>query len=251
MAEKRRSNGGPLEIGSRQNIRFKDWLSLLEGRGIKKSRRALVSGPKIVAEILDSGLARELLLPPKSGLPAPEVKSYRMSAPLFKELDVLGTNSPLLVVETPEVAEWQPGPPSGLELVVALSDPGNLGALLRSAEAFGARRVILCEECCSPFLPKVTRGASGANLRLPLARAGSLAGLKLQSAYGLHMDGSDIREFNWPRDLFLVLGEEGRGLPHDLNLTKVSIPMGGKTESLNATVAASIALFSYFAHTKN
>jgi TrmH family RNA methyltransferase len=245
-AEASREWGELMEITSRQNVRFKDWLSLLEARAIKKSARALVSGPKLVDEFLRdrAEAVQECLAPLKSAAPR-AVKTFFLSAPLFKELDVLGTGSPLLVVETPGVSEWVIEPPRGLQLIVALSDPGNLGALLRSAEAFEAARVVLCEESSSPFLPKVTRGAALANFRVPLARTGSIRDLRVEGGFALDMRGEDIRGFKWPRDLYLVLGEEGRGLPEGLAVTKIKIPMAGHVESLNASAAASIALFSY------
>jgi len=237
------------EIASRQNAKFKTWSALTEARGIKKSGRALISGRKLVAEFLKQNpkACEDLIVPPKADAPdhSSHVKAYQLTAPLFKEVDVMGTKSPLLVVKTPELREWTGDKPRGLELIVALSDPGNLGALLRSAEAFGVTRVILTEESASPFLPKTTRGASLANFRLELASTGPLAHVKAPGALSLDMDGENISTFKWPENLFLILGEEGRGIPAGLSMGSISIPMMGQVESLNATAAASIALFSY------
>lgn len=237
------------EILSPQNAKFKVWSSLLEARGIRKNARALVAGRKLVREFLEQNPAQaeELLVSIKGeGISVPKhVKTYSLATPLFKELDVMGTKAPLLVVKTPALEKWQPDGPKGIELIVALSDPGNLGALLRSAEAFGVSRIILTEEACSPFLPKALRAGSGANFRLPLVTTGPLKELKLNSGFALNMDGEDLTKFHWPRDLYLVLGEEGRGLPESLNLTSLSIKMAGQVESLNAMAAASVALFSY------
>lgn len=238
------------EIASRQNPRFRLWLELLEARGIKKQERVLISGRKLVAEFIAQNDAKieDVLYSPKIELTSPlaQFPNQQLSPALFKELDILGTDSPLLVVKKPNIDTWTGGPPQGLELIVALSDPGNLGALLRSAEAFGARRVILCREACSPFLPKALRSASGAAFRVALAEACSIHDLPVtENMFGLHMQGENLQRFVWPQSLYLVLGEEGQGLPSQLKLKHVSIPMLGKIESLNAMVSASVAMFSY------
>lgn len=238
------------EISSRQNPKFKSWLSCQEGRGIKKGGRALISGEKLVREFLDQNpkLAEDLIYPAKfDEIAAPShVKHYRLNSALFNAVDSLGTKSPVLCVKTPEIPTWPGGAPNGLELIVALSDPGNMGAVLRSAEAFGVRRVILTQEACSPFLPRAIRAASGAAFRLSVARVEKpLAQLDISNGCALDMHGEDLARFAWPHDLYLILGEEGRGVPESLKLKSLSIAMNGKTESLNATIAASIALFAY------
>lgn len=236
-------------IESAQNAKFKAWSALLEGRGIKKAGLAIVAGSKLVHEFVTQNpdAAEDLLTTAKQALPVlpKHVRVHQLSAPLFKELDVMGTKSPLLVVRTPALAAWKNETPNGLELIVALSDPGNLGALLRSAEAFGVTRVVLTQEAASPFLPKAIRASSGASLRMKLATTGPLADIRCASAYGLDMHGRDLGAFTWPKNLYLVLGEEGRGVPEELNLSLLRIDMKGKSESLNATTAAAIALFSY------
>jgi TrmH family RNA methyltransferase len=238
------------EIVSAQNAKFKAWTALLEGRGIKKAGRAIVSGRKLVEEFLAQNpeAAEDLLFPPKGEFEfetPKHVKCYQLSSPLYKELDVMGTKSPLLIVKTPEVAEFKSGAPKDLCLIVALSDPGNMGALLRSAEAFGAAKVILTEESSSPFLPKAIRASSGACFRLKLEHTGPLAEVTASPAFSLDMQGENLAGFRWPKDLYIILGEEGRGIPTSLAATSVSIPMRGKVESLNAMAAASIALYSY------
>lgn len=236
-------------IESRQNVKFKNWLSLLEAKGIKKSGLALISGRKLVDEFLEQNprQARDLILPEKLGTPSlpSNIGIHTLSYPLFSELDVFGTHTPLLVVDAPNLSKWSAGKPKGLCLIAALSDPGNLGALLRSAEAFGVTQVILTQECCSPYLPKAIRASSGASFRLELLRAGPLEKIEKLDGFSLDMNGADIGQLEWPKNLYLVLGEEGRGVPANLKLRPLSIPMQGNIESLNATTAAAIAMYSY------
>lgn len=243
------------EISSAHNPKYRRWLSLLEAKGIRKERCAIVSGEKLVTELLDQAphIVEDIILPPKGTLEVVGPRMYRLgTGALFKELDVVGTKYPLAVVRTPDIEEWNPTvKPRGLELIVAMSDPSNLGAILRSAEAFGATRVILSKESASPFLPKALKASGLASLRIPLAAAGALGELPLAHGYALDMDGISIDGFEWPKDIYLVLGEEGRGVPDSLALKRIKIPISPATESLNATVAGSIALFAYrFSHSR-
>jgi len=235
------------EITSKHNAKYKLWLSLLESKGIRKEGLCLVSGEKVIGELLreDSERIVEFILPPKGNSPHSTMPATRLPGELFNELDVIGTKSPLAVVQRAELPKWKSGSPLGLQLILALSDPNNLGALLRSSEAFQVQNIILTKECCSPFLPKAIRASAGSVFRLPLAAGPSIKELTVERGYGLHMDGKNIYELAWPKDMYLVLGEEGQGLPENLNLTRVKIPMAKSIDSLNAMAAASIALFSY------
>lgn len=139
----------------------------------------------------------------------------------------------------------------GLVLVLAdLNDPGNAGTLLRSAEAFGAQAVVFGRMGVDPYHPKVVRGAMGAIFRLGLAvaeapefrTAAEAAGVR---SYGLSARGTTLDGPSLPAHCALVVGHERRGLgPWEAACAGlVSIPMAGPTESLNAAVAGSIALY--------
>lgn len=234
-------------ILSRQNIKFKEWQSLLIARGIKKLRRGLVAGPKIVSECGREPNARELLITAKMQIPMLQKNTliYELNSELFRELDIFGTKAPLLIVDLPPLPAWESSPPEGLELVVALSDPGNLGAVLRSAVAFGVSRVVLCQECSSPYLPRAIRTSSGACFKIPLYRGPSIQEIQPTNSFTLELFGESVANFNWPKNLTLILGEEGQGIPKNLKSHALTIPIDSTSESLNAMVAASIALFSY------
>lgn len=244
-----------LLIESPQNPQFKRWRSLLDSRGMKKQGQFLLSGRKTVPEALrryperfhallfhsDEQLAG-LQLPPGLGC-------CRLARSLFAELDIIGTEAPLLVGNLPEFPAADLGaPPQGLELICALGNPDNLGALLRSAAAFGVSRVILLEEAAHPFHPRALRAGANAQFELELAQGPSWAALAGAAGPMLALDarGEALSEFSWPADVRLVLGEEGQGLPATLGVRRLSIPTTGAVESLNATVAASLALFSYY-----
>lgn len=263
-------------ISSADNNVFKSLHDCLSSKGIKKHGQFLVFGERAVIDTLNlrTPLVRNLIL--KNEIPnyahqsinskisnllqllqktAPNSHLLKLEKNLFSELDVFGTNSPILVLNTPEIKEISlQHEPQGLEILCALSDPSNLGALLRSAAAFSASKVILLRESASPFHPKAVRAASAATLSCHLFRGPAVSDITSASdpinLVALDMNGEDLRKFDWPKNVRLLLGEEGLGVPKirpDLNspFQKIAIPMAPNVESLNATVAASIAMYSY------
>lgn len=250
-------NSGARAIDSPQNPRAKTWLSLTEARGIRKHGAFLLSGRKTVPEALTAhgerftaALARTESELNRLSLPA-HVERYVLAKPLFEALDTNGTGFPLLVGEVPEFAALDFAvAPKGLELVLALGDPANLGAVLRSAAAFGASRIVLMEGAAHPFHPKALRGGANAQFALTFLKGGSWEALAAARGpvAALDGEGTDIEAYGWPANLRLVLGEEGQGLPQGLKAERLAIRTTGAVESLNATVAASLALAARFRH---
>lgn len=135
-----------------------------------------------------------------------------------------------------------------------ITDPRNLGAILRSADAFGAHGVIIPERRSAGMTASVWKVAAGAAGRVPVAQVTNLnralAELKEAGVFALGLDaGGDVTSRDLPlaaEPVVLVVGAEGKGLSRLARETCdqiVSIPMGGRTESLNASVAAAIALY--------
>lgn len=244
------------QIDSSQNPQFKTWSGLLESRGIRKAGQFLLAGLKTVPEAITRWPAlftRILIRHPEwiADWPLPDhIQPVVLAGPLFRELDVSGTDYPILVGDLPAIGVTDlSAPPAGLELVCALGDPANLGALLRSAAAFGVSKVILLEEAAHPFHPKCLRAASNAVFTLNIVRGGRWAGLDQAAGPLLALDagGEELATFPWPENARLILGEEGQGVPAAVPARRLTIGNTGNVESLNATVAASIALFTYYA----
>jgi TrmH family RNA methyltransferase len=269
-------------ITSQDNTLIKTWTDCLQPKGIKKHGQFLVFGERAVLETIEyfPQLARNLILDASNMAPftaqsansaaqalqetvdfarkqteanSPRFSTVAVSAELFKSLDVFGTRNPILVMATPEIPEADLGrEPEGLEVLCALQDPSNLGALVRSAVAFGASKIILLKESTTPFHPKAVRAASATTLAMRYARGPSIKDLPAIADktrdmpwVALDMLGTRIDDFRWPKSARLILGEEGHGVPESRAFEFVSIPMLGRVESLNATVASSIALYSY------
>jgi len=136
--------------------------------------------------------------------------------------------------------------------IAGIQDPGNLGTILRSAEAFGAAGVLLGEGTVSPFNSKVVRASAGSVFRLPVVEA------KLQEILGRLREqgvrlvatsshkGTQLEQATLAGPLAIFIGSEGTGLPRDLLSEMdevVAIPHSASVESLNAGVAASILLY--------
>ena len=133
-----------------------------------------------------------------------------------------------------------------------VQDPGNLGTIWRTADAFGADGLILCGNCADPWSPKTVRATMGAIFRLPVYEATleetaeklSAAGIPLY-ATALRDDTADVREISLNKAA-VIIGSEGRGvsaLALELCSKTVKIPMVSRCESLNAAVAASVVLW--------
>jgi tRNA G18 (ribose-2'-O)-methylase SpoU len=128
-------------------------------------------------------------------------------------------------------------------VLVPFQDPENVGALIRSAVAFQADHVVLLAECAHPFHPKALRASGGAVLGAPLLQGPALAALPDSlPVIPLSGEGADIAGFRFPAQGALLPGMEGPGLPAAWRERGVSIPIAG-VESLNASVAAGIALY--------
>lgn len=241
-----------LEITSSANAIFKNFSSLNKSKGIKDEGLFILSGKDLIAEFLKNPtleIEAELITGDLKPLVRDtKVKRYHLSTNLFKELDTLGTHSNLLVLKTPEIQDWKTSNPiRGMHLIVPLGDPTNLGALARSAEAFGASALILLREAANPFLPKAIKSSAGSLLRIPLLKGPSIHDVdnaKLKNLVALDLNGIKLSDHKWHKDSYLLVGEEGSGLPSMKTVQRLTIPTQG-VESLNATVATSIALYSY------
>ena len=132
-------------ITSPKSQAFKDYRKLLSPHGLKKSSHYLLSGNKVLQELLsmDPDSVTEALYPSEEMASTWQVPGPVLAAELFKEIDVMGTGGPIFCVKKQELATWQPQPPRGLTVFSPLGDPRNVGALLRSSLAFGADQVVL------------------------------------------------------------------------------------------------------------
>jgi tRNA G18 (ribose-2'-O)-methylase SpoU len=173
-----------------------------------------------------------------------------MAESLFKEIDTAGTHEPLLLVRVPEMPDWSDDDewPPGCTLFVPFQDPENVGAVVRSAAAFGVARVVLLREAAHPFHPRGVRAAGPALFQVPLLRGPGVGELSSRHApmIALATDGPDLAAEPFPERFGLVPGVEGPGLPPHLREgPRRRIPIAPGVESLNAATATAIALYAW------
>jgi TrmH family RNA methyltransferase len=232
----------------RRRVRYRERHFVIEGvRLVEEALRAgIVPALLFYSEGVDSTLGgRELLAEvQKVGVPAVAVSERVMKA----MSDTVSSQGVLAVV--PFVELTSSSSPSLVLIIDRLRDPGNLGTILRSANAAGVEQVILAPKTVDPYNPKVVRGAMGAHFRLPVELLSwpeiteALAGVQVLLA--------DVRgqrayyEVDWTQPSALIIGGEAHGASREareLAAATITIPMPGGAESLNAAVAASVILF--------
>ena len=248
------------EITSASNPFFKQARELLDGRWIRKQGLALIAGKRIVDEVLarfrehvEGWLTDTKGEPPPHSFGSTEAPLpwHRLADALFRELDAAGTRSPLLLVRVPAMPAFRPDDPwpLGCTLFVPLQDPENVGAVIRSAAAFGVARVVLLKEAAHPFHPRAGRAAGPALFQVPMLLGPSLRELATAEdvpLIALDADAPPLESAPFPERFGLVIGLEGPGLPDALRAgARRSIPIAPGVESLNAAAATAVALYAW------
>jgi RNA methyltransferase, TrmH family len=172
-----------------------------------------------------------------SGLPGTEVEPRVLAA-----ASELGSGTRTLAVYA---EKWAAAPAGPLCVYLhGVHDPGNVGAILRSAEAFGAACVAIGPGTADPFGPKAVRASMGAIFAVPVARADALAGLPGRTVALEGAAPTPLHQIDLTGDVSLLVGAERDGLPDDILAaadTTARIPIA--THSLNAAMAATVALY--------
>ena len=218
-----------LEEAIRSRLRF---------RAVFFNSSALAKAERLMPQL--AAYVETLLLPDKlfaNAVPSdsPQGVAALVRCPVFSADDVMAKS------------------PAGLVLAISgVQDPGNLGTILRSAEAFGAAGVLLGEGTVSAFNSKVVRASAGSVFRLPMAKVKLTEMVEEMRSRGLRLaatsshKGTPLPDSRLTAPLCVFIGSEGTGLPRDL-LAKMdetlAIPHSPSVESLNAGVAASIVLY--------
>ena len=256
----------PLRIvQSKQNNRLKELRRALTRPAREAGGPVGIEGPNLLAEAVRAGLhiscvfvtqGTEHLLNPLSLPDAIEV----LLVPPDLLTSALATETPQPVAALVEPPDWTWAHMLGthsntaplIVVLAALQDPGNLGTILRSAEAFGASGVISLPGTVSAWNPKAVRASAGSVFRTPH--------LTLESADAFrHLRDAEVRilattvheakpanQIDLTEPVALLIGNEGSGLPDELAAEAsgaITIPCPGPVESLNAAVAASVLLY--------
>jgi TrmH family RNA methyltransferase len=251
-------------ITSRDNRWLKRFRAALEGPPGKDEHSVGLEGPHLVEEGFRSGTEIEAVLVCDEGerhlarLKAwmtPEVRLLRCSTALFAS--VAATETPQGIAALARPKQYSLGDLLGdVPLVVVLAgaqDPGNVGTLVRSAEAFGATGAVACHGTAHPYSPKALRASAGSALRLPLQ-----IGVDAKSLLP-HLRDAELRvyaaslageatpaEADLTVPCALVIGNEAAGLAPEIERAadeRLRIPLEAGVESLNAAVAGAVLLY--------
>lgn len=252
-------------VQSTQNARLKELRRAMMPRRDKLTNLAGIEGPNLVEEALRAGLrmpcvfAAETMQHLVQQMPLPE-ETEVLIVPHGILASILSTETPQPVAALVEMPDWTwahvlrqgEGWPPLLIVLAGIQDPGNLGTILRSAEAFSATGVISLPGTVSAWNPKAVRASAGSVFRMPLVSATAEecfttlreAGARVLATSVTH--AAPIQEANLAAPVAFLIGNEGNGVPEDLAQRAdgaVTIPCPGPVESLNAAVAASLLLY--------
>lgn len=216
-------------------------------------------GPKMLSEAMGWGASLHTVVA-ADGVPLPplcgSVRQVTVPGSLLQAMaDTKSPQGVLFLCSLPPTK-----PPAKLVgdrylVLDGLQDPGNVGTILRTADAFGADGIFLTNNCADPFSPKTVRATMGAIFRLPVWEAEpeiirsrlKEAGIRLCAA-ALRKDAEDVRSAGLTRSA-VVIGSEGRGVSEEVLAMAdetVVIPMTSRCESLNAAAAAAVILWEMY-----
>ena len=256
-------------ITSRQNpvvARFR----ALADTGDPTGARVLLDGVRLVRDARDAGCAFEAV-----AISSPHAASDSEEAQIARTLADAGVD----VVQVPDAVFAAMSPvrtPSGLVAIVSrrpvtapdvcgvenalvlvandVQDPGNVGALIRTAEAGGVTGVFVSGTSANPFSWKAIRGSMGSTLRLPVVSGMPTASVMtclrsggIRAVAAVPRGGLDPDAIDWHGKVAIVLGSEGAGLPDEVTRNchaLVSIPMAARVESLNVAAAGAILVYA-------
>ncbi len=240
--------------------------ALKTNKGREKYKSFIVEGEKQVSQIpkpfTENGIVTAYVFS-EGFAQRSDIEAYKKIAPCYiagdreydKLSDTLAPQGVLAVCRQLEYSHSQVlnGSPALIVVAHEVTDPGNLGTIIRTADAAGASGLILTKGCIDCYNPKVVRAAAGSIFNIPFVMdvivEDAFSSLKERGikTIATHLKGKAlIYDLNLKEDAAIVIGNEGRGLPEEVSQRcslLVKIPMVGMAESLNASVACGVILY--------
>ena len=244
-------------IQSAKNEKVKAWKKLLTKKGRDKSGQFLVEGFHLVEEALNKDYVVAIIVDEEVAIPlkwkVDGLDIYTTTAAVVKELAETETSQGIFAIC--EKKEWQDAQYRKVLLLDGVQDPGNIGTIIRTADAAGIDAVVCGEGCVDVYNSKALRSTQGSIFHLPVLKANLPQYIgKLQSSnipvYGTSLqDAVDFREILPQESFALVVGNEGNGVSAevlDMCDQNLYIPIHGGAESLNVTVATGVLLYHLY-----
>jgi len=242
------------QITSLKNPRVQAWRSLQNPKGRREQNAFLVEGTRMVREALSSDFPIQALLLREDYLPdfplRADIPTYSLPAHVFASVSDTRTPQGIAAVLSRRV---NPLRGSRLLALDAVQDPGNVGTIIRTADAAGLDGALLSPECADLFSPKVLRSTMGSIFRMSFAFPPSLPAALREfrekgfSVLSSQLDGDPFYDRqNVSSSFILIIGNEGNGISDAVQSEathRLRLPMRGGAESLNAAVAAGIMMY--------
>ena len=242
-------------LSSRANPRVKRWIRLAgDARYRRAEKRALIEGPHLLAAALQRGHRPVAVLVTEQGAADAEIRALLGANPVVLAKAVfraiVDTDAPQGVAAEIVIPEPRGQDSARTVFLEGVQDPANVGAILRSAAAFGVGRVVLDRACADPWSPKALRAGMGGHFGLRISETPDLPE-EIEAFAGtvactVPRGGVALRNAPVDRALAWIFGGEGRGLSDAIIRRadlRVTIPMAAGTESLNVAAAAAICLY--------
>ncbi|MBQ1820673.1 MAG: RNA methyltransferase [Clostridia bacterium] len=236
-------------ITSRSNERVKSARALQDAKARKETGLHLIEGDKLVWDAIRSGVRVKTIFAKETASVPDGIETVRVSESVMDAIGSAKTPQNLCaVVETPDCA-CPERYAKGLWIALdRLQDPGNLGTIIRTADALGAAGVLISVDSTDPFSPKALRAAMGSTYHLPIAIGALDAELPRLKEQGFvcvcgHLKGTETLPPVAERAV-LVVGNEGQGVSESTAALceRYRMPMRGRAESLNAAVFAALMM---------
>ena len=246
-------------ISSTKNEKIKELAKLQTAKGRKKEGLYLLEGEHLVEEAIKEKAPIELIVVSSNRmedyqylLEQTEIKVLVVSQEVFQKLSMTETTQGILAAVK---IENQAEPPCSGRIIIldAVQDPGNLGTIVRTADAAGFDAVVLGTGTVDLYNDKVLRSMQGSHFHIPVFQADlkdylpTLKDKGVQVAVtALHRDSKDYTILQGATDVAIVVGNEGQGVSDDvidLADVVVTIPMFGKAESLNVAIASALLMY--------
>ena len=251
-------------ITSRQHPLCKLVRALHAAKGRREHRLFVIEGSNgVLAAIQANWPVQQLLATPDDiatqwQARAGEIEVQPVSDEILEYLSDASTSPGIIAIAALPAAPTVDWSTQSLALVLdGINDPGNVGTLIRAADAAGARAIALTAGSADAFGPKAVRASAGSLFHLPILQQEKLAPhdlIKLLNDQDIPIviaaahDGASCYEYSWPRRCALVLGHETRGVSAEFEAAataRVTIPMFGRAESLNVATAGAVLLYAW------
>jgi len=236
----------------------KNQIRYIRGLSLKKNRMKeqcfIVEGERSLSELLDSSFEVVELFALKDWINDNKEVCEKVQVVNFKELErISNLKSPNKVLAVVKIKNYQILSGTGVTLVLDdINDPGNMGTIIRMCDWFGVNSIVCSNNTVDSYNPKVVQSAMGSIFRVPITYTNLSNYLKgvTSQIYGSFMDGENLKNVSFSKNLHLVMGNEANGITKEISqfiTTKVKIEnVGKKTESLNVAVATSIFLHEIY-----